>query len=126
MTARWRLPACFPGGSGIKFSSLSDFFTQLSTQPFRLRNLDLHSMNLTGPIGPIHVWLPALITLDLSYNSLSGGLPPDLGSYPQKQLAELNLAHNSLRGKMIRGEGGRVLVGGKAIGGRGGGGEVGN
>lgn len=59
--------------------------------------LGVSGLNLSGPLGPLHYYLPQLAMLDASQNRLSGVLPPDLALYGG-QLQALSLAGNELRG----------------------------
>lgn len=64
-----------------------------------LQNLDLSGNSLSGPIPPqICTWLPYLVTLDLSGNSLSGSIPSEMAEC--KFLNTLLLSDNKLSGSI--------------------------
>lgn len=67
-----------------------------------LASLDLRAMSFQGPIGPLNIYLPALTSLVLSNNMLSGSLPLDLLSY-SSQLGLLDLSNNRIRGEKSKG-----------------------
>jgi hypothetical protein len=54
---------------------------------------------LNGTISPAFGRLKQLVVLDLSSNSLEGGIPSELGELPRLQ--ELRLFQNSLNGKNV-------------------------
>ncbi|KAL7606798.1 hypothetical protein Lser_V15G14790 [Lactuca serriola] len=62
-----------------------------------LQSLDLSRNSISGSIPPqICTWLPYLVTLDLSGNSLSGNIPPEIQNC--KFLNNLLLSDNSFSG----------------------------
>ncbi|KAI3744552.1 hypothetical protein L1987_57635 [Smallanthus sonchifolius] len=62
-----------------------------------LQSLDLSKNSISGSIPPeICTWLPYLVTLDLSGNSLSGSIPPEIQNC--KFLNNLILSDNSFSG----------------------------
>uniref|UniRef100_A0ACD5XBN0 Uncharacterized protein n=1 Tax=Avena sativa TaxID=4498 RepID=A0ACD5XBN0_AVESA len=64
-----------------------------------MSGLDLSSNSFSGPIPPdISRQMPYLIALDLSYNSFSGEIPSDISN--MQYLVLLNLQHNQLSGQI--------------------------
>ncbi|XP_041012111.1 probable inactive receptor kinase At1g27190 [Juglans microcarpa x Juglans regia] len=69
-----------------------------------LQNLDLSGNSLSAPIPPqLCQWLPYLVTLDLSSNRLSGPIPPEIADC--KFLNTLILSGNRLSGSIPYGLG---------------------
>ncbi|CAN6455937.1 unnamed protein product [Victoria cruziana] len=87
-------PTCRGAGSLLEFSGIRQ--EQLQRVPTR------HACNFTRTyMGDIHYTFSnngSMIFLDLSYNSLSGPIPPEFGN--MFYILVLNLGHNSLTGKI--------------------------
>ncbi|MCO5609474.1 hypothetical protein L7F22_063701 [Adiantum nelumboides] len=63
-------------------------------------SLNLGSSNLSGTISLSLAILPALSSLNLSYNFLHGSLPSGLFNLPHSALRHLDLSYNSLGGSL--------------------------
>ncbi|MCO5609480.1 hypothetical protein L7F22_063707 [Adiantum nelumboides] len=70
------------------------------TQKEHVISLNLGSSNLSGSISLSLALLPALSSLNLSYNFLHGSLPSGLFNLPHSALRHLDLSYNSLDGSL--------------------------
>ncbi|PKA59865.1 putative LRR receptor-like serine/threonine-protein kinase [Apostasia shenzhenica] len=64
----------------------------------RVTGIDLRDSNISGEIYSSFSALPALVSLDLSANSLTGPVPPDLNQC--RGLRYLNVSHNLINGEL--------------------------
>lgn len=62
----------------------------------QLKAFSCPACGLSGPLGPLVPYFPSLAMLELSFNQLSGVIPPDLGGY--RGLRYLSLSHNKMYG----------------------------
>jgi hypothetical protein len=86
------------GGTGLQLPTWTVLKETIRSHNWtQFTQLGLPNMALSGPIGPLAYYFPRLTMLDLSYNQLTGVIPPDLSTLTG--LLYINLANNNLYGK---------------------------